>query len=89
MRPSCPLPSTPSAAPGAITHGQHGVRRDHAGQMRRAARARDDHFDAAPFGAGRELSHPHRRPVRRDDVPLVLDAEPFEHIYGVLHRFPV
>jgi hypothetical protein len=70
-------------------HGQHGVRRNHPGEMRRAPRARDDHFDPARFGAGRELGHPHRCPVRGDDVPLVLDAELFEHIYGVLHRFPV
>ena len=69
-------------------HRQHRVRRDHPRQMRRAARARDDHLDAARFGAGRELGHPHRRAVRRNDVPLVLDAELLEHIDGVLSSFP-
>ena len=60
-------------------HRQHRVRRHHAGQVRRAAGAGDDHLDAARLGALRELRHPHRRAVGRDDCLLVGDAEPLEH----------
>ena len=69
--------------------GKDRVRRDHARQVRGASRPRDDHLDAARFGRGRELRHPDRRPVRRDDVMLVRDAEPLQHIDRMLHRLPV
>src|SRR5438105_12330626 len=57
--------------------------------MRGAARARDDHLDAARFGAARELCHPYRRPVRGDDVLLECDAELLQRGHGVLHRLPI
>ncbi len=40
---------------------------DHAGQVRGAAGAGDDHLDAARLRALREFRHPHRRAMRGDD----------------------
>ncbi len=74
---------------GTPEDGKHGVRRDHAWQVRGAARARDDHLDAARLCALRELRHPQRRAVRRDDLLLIGHAEPLEHLDGVGHRLPV
>jgi hypothetical protein len=61
-------------------HRHHRVRRHHARQVRRAAGAGDDHLDAALLRAGGEFGHPHRRAVRRHDVPLVRHAEPLQHV---------
>ena len=41
------------------------------------------------LGALRELGHPHRRAMRRDDVLLVRHAETLEHLDGMRHRLPV
>ena len=45
------------------------------GQVRGAAGAGDDHFDAARFGGGGEFGHQVRRAVRGDDAGFVRDAE--------------
>ena len=70
-------------------HRQHGVRRDHAGQMGGAAGAGDDHLQALGLGARGELGHPDRRAVRRDDLLQVGHAELVEHGRRVRHRVPV
>ena len=72
-------PCSAALCTGTPSTGTHGVRGDHAGQVRGAAGAGDDHLDAARLGALRELGHPHRRAVRRHDRLLVRDAEALEH----------
>ena len=54
-----------------------------------AAGAGDDHFDAARFGALRELRHPHRRAVRRHHFLFEWHVELLEDLGGVTHRVPV
>ena len=56
-------------------HRQPGLRGNHAGQMGRAARARDDHLHPTLGGFARELRHQVRRPVRGDDPMLVRHTE--------------
>ena len=71
-------------------HGQHGVRRGHARQMRRAARAGDDHFDAARLSAPCANSAIHTG-VRCAETTCFscAHAEALEHLDRVLHRVPV
>jgi hypothetical protein len=57
--------------------------------MRRAARARDDNLDAAPFGLLGKLEKQIRRPVRRDDSRFVRDIEILQNIRRISHRFPI
>ena len=60
-------------------HRQVRHRRDHARQVRRAARAGDDHLEALVGRALGEGDQPVGRAVRRDDPRLVGDAELVEH----------
>ena len=60
-----------------------------AGQVRRAARARDDHAQAAAFGRRAVLDHFVRHPVRGYHVGLVTDAELVEGFGRGLHHRPV
>ncbi len=64
-----------AAFDGHAQHGHDGVSGGHARQMRGAARAGDDHFDAARFGGRGEFGHQLRRAVRGDDAAFVRDAE--------------
>ncbi len=70
-------------------HGQRGVRRRHAGQMRRPARARDDHFDAPAFRAGRKLRHQFRRAMSGHHAAFVRHPELGEHLARRAHRLPI
>src|SRR3546814_8851715 len=50
-------------------------RRNHPGQVRRAARARDDHVETLALGALGKGCHPVGRAVCRDDPRLVRHVE--------------
>ena len=56
-------------------HRQRRQRRRHAGQMRGAAGAGDDHLEPARAGAARIVVKPLGRAMRRDDARLMGDAE--------------
>ena len=70
-------------------HRQHRLGRRHARQMRRAARAGDDHLEAARLGAAGVLEEQVGRAVRRDDADLVRHAELLERLGRVPHGLPV
>ena len=74
---------------GHAEHGQRRFRRRHAGQVRCAARAGDEDFEAASRRRRRILEHPVRRAVRGDDLGFVGHAERVELRSGVLHGLPV
>ena len=63
-------------------HRQSGHAGDHAGQMRRPARAGDDDFQAAPAGAFGIRGHAVRGAMSRDDAAFIAHAQRRQHIGG-------
>ena len=74
---------------GTPNTGSGVMRRRHAGQVRGAAGAGDDHLEARGLGALGEGVEPVGRAVGRDDAGLVGDAERVERLGGVPHGRPV
>ena len=77
---------------GFDRHAEHRQRRHrggHAGQVRRAAGARDDHLHAVRLGALGEGVEPLGRAVGRNDPLVVADLERVESLGGVAHGRPV
>ena len=74
---------------GHAEDGQRGLRRSHAGQVRRATRRGDDHTEAAARRGLRVLEEKVRGAVRRDDAHLVRNAQNLQGRDGVRHRLPV
>ena len=74
---------------GTPIDGQQRVSGDHAGQMRRAARAGDDHFKAASFGVVGIFHHPIRGAMGGDDAAFVRHVEVAQRLGGMAHGFPV
>ena len=70
-------------------HRQRRLRRGHAGQRRGQPGAGDQHLEAAVPGRLAVFGEPIRRPVGRDRVDLVGDAERVEGRRCVRHQFPV
>ena len=68
-------PLSAALCTGTPMTGSDRVRRDHAGQMRGAAGAGDDHREPAARGRRRVLGHQRRRAMRGDDFRLVRHAE--------------
>ena len=69
--------------------GERAFGREHAGEVRCAARTRDDHADAAFGGFFRVLEHFVRHAVCAHDAGFKGDAEVLEQLGGVLHHVPV
>ena len=68
---------------------QGGHRGDHAGQVRGAAGAGDDHLEAVGLGAPGKFVQALGRAVGGDDARLVLDLERVERFGGMAHGRPV
>ncbi len=84
--------SMPFSACDLHRHSQHRQRRvrgHHSGQMRRAARARDDRLQPALFRRRGVLRHQPRRAVRGNDLLFVRNAEAFQNLGRVAHGVPV
>ena len=84
-----PDPEAPRSAPARPAPGAPNARRPSPADVpRRPAPAISTSMPRA-FRARREFGHPHRRPMRRDDVLFVRDAKALQHFDGVLHRLPI
>ena len=70
-------------------HRQAGQRGSHAGQMRRAAGAGNDHLEAFRFRTFGEGIKTLGRAMRGNDAGVVADAERIERFGGMLHGLPV
>jgi hypothetical protein len=70
-------------------HRHAGFRREHAGQMRRPARARDDALQAALPGTLGVGKHGVRHPVRGEDLRFERHAERLELGASVAHHVPI
>ncbi len=68
---------------------QRGFSRNHAGQVGRAARPRDDDFDAASGGVAGKFRGLARRAVRRGDIDLIGNAEAGQRLARLAHDFQV
>jgi hypothetical protein len=70
-------------------HGHGGLGGKHAGQVRRTARASDDHAQASRRRVFRVFEHLIGHPVRRHDARLVGHAERVKLRYGMAHHVPI
>ncbi len=70
-------------------HRQHRLRCGHSGQVRRAARAGDDHLDPALLGGRSIFEEQVRRTVRGNDPHIVRHVQLPQRVRGVLHRLPI
>ena len=70
-------------------HRKSGLCGRHAGEMCRATRAGDDHFEAALLRGARVLEQQVGRAMRRHDTHFMCYAEPLENFRCRTHRLPV